>query len=65
MSGILLAVTLTALFFTVSGFALTFVYNKKDNRCIMCGLKSQGGCLKTRCSKKVQYQDQIILRDKI
>jgi len=65
MGSILLTITLTALFFIISAFALAFVYNnKKNDRCIMCGFKSGNSCIKPVCPKKInKRQKQYIKAD--
>lgn len=51
---ILLTIVFTAVFFVLSGFSLAFVYNnKKNDRCLFCGLKSTNSCIKTQCSRKM------------
>jgi hypothetical protein len=53
MENIIINILFTSLVFVVFGFALAFVYNnKKNNRCSMCGIKSDKSCIKTSCPSK-------------
>jgi len=53
MENIILTLIFTIVLFVMSGFALAFVYNnKRNNRCLMCGFRSQNSCVKNVCPKK-------------
>jgi hypothetical protein len=53
MNNIILTLLFTIVLFVLSGFALAFVYNNKRNqRCLMCGFKSENSCVKTVCPKR-------------
>ena len=53
MDNIILTLIFTIILVILSGFALAFVYNNKNNqRCLMCGFKSENSCYKKVCPKR-------------